>query len=229
MSLFAIKQERFEGPLALLLDVLKKKQLEITEVNLARIADDFLRYVEGQKILPEEMADFLVTASRLIHLKSIELLPDLSVEEEEGSLEEQLRLYAMFRETAEKIVALFGKRVLWSRQIVRKKETAVRFAPTDAVTTGNLHRLFLSIIKRLEPFFALQETTMEKVVSIEVRMKELERAILARKSFAFKDLVRGAKSRAEVVVSFLALLELVRRQVVIAEQHSKQHILIQAL
>ena len=229
MSDFAIKQDRFEGPLALLLDVLKKKQLEITEVNLARIADDFLRYVEERDIVPEEMADFLVIASRLIHLKSVELLPDLEGEEEEGDLEEQLRLYAVFRETAEKLDGLFGKRVLFSRQLIRKKETAIRFAPTDAVTTSNLHRLFLSIIKRLEPFFALQETTMEKVISIEARMKQLQDAILSRKSFAFKDLVRGAKSRAEVVVSFLALLELVRRHVVVAEQQSKQHILIQAL
>ncbi len=229
MSDFVVKQQRFEGPLALLLDVLKKKQLEITEVNLAEIADDFLRFMESRDILPEEMADFLVVASRLIHLKSAELLPDLEAVEEEGDLAEQLRLYEAFRVAAEAIERLFGKTVLRSRTMIKKKDTSIRFAPSENITGENLRHLFLSVIKRLEPFFALQETTMEKVISIEARMKQLQAAILAKKSFAFSELVKGAKSRAEVVVSFLALLELVRRQVVVAEQGAKKMIMIQAV
>jgi segregation and condensation protein A len=74
------------------------------------------------------------------------------------------------------------------------------------------------VLKRLEPFFALQETSLERVKSVEERIEELKGALEARAKVSFSDVVRGARSKMDVVVSFLALLELLRRQVVSVEQ-----------
>jgi len=84
---FTVSQEKFSGPLQILLELLDKKELEIKDVALAEIADDYLDYMDRTEVPPEAMADFLVIASRLIYLKSRELMPFLRIEEEDEKIE----------------------------------------------------------------------------------------------------------------------------------------------
>jgi len=232
--IFAVDQEHFSGPLGLLLELLQQKELEITKVSLEKITEDYLGYLEANDVPPEELADFLVVATRLIYLKSRELMPYLKTAEEEAevqSLEDQLRLYRLFLDAAGKIEEQFaGSHVMFAAQKPRVvQDEAPAFVASEAVTPTVLHEAFGWVLKRLEPFFALREASMERVKSIEERLDEMRQAIASRASMSFKDVVRGAKSKPEVVVSFLALLELIRRQIVRASQADEHDILIERL
>lgn len=228
---FSVTQESFSGPLGLLLDLLDRKELEIADVALATITEEYLNYLEKTEVPTEEMADFLLIASRLIYLKSRELMPYLRMDEEEeavANLEDQLRLYRMFVDAAEKIEKGFmDESMMFRRPFVKiKPKVESSFSAPGSVTAGNLSEAFGWILKKLQPFFALQEASIEKIKSIEERIDELTSVITSRASIGFREVLKGAKSKPEVVVSFLALLELVRRQVVRASQKRVDHDII---
>jgi len=223
---FAVEQKAFSGPLGLLLELLDKRELEITDLALSQIADEYLSQLEQSEVAPEEMADFLVIAARLIYLKSRELMPYLRIDEEDehvGQLEEQLRLYRLFVEAAGRLEERFasGQRG-YERPFVRvKQEQQAVFAPAQNITVVRLREAFSGLLKRLEPFFALQQVSMERVKSVEERIEELTGALKTRASMSFKDVVSGAQRKMDVVVSFLALLELARRQLVTVKQKGR--------
>ena len=224
---FEIKQEAFSGPLGLLLELLDKRELEIKDVNLAKVADEYLERLEAQQVTPDEMADFLVVASRLIYIKSRELLPFLRLDDEEDKiedLEDQLRLYRLFKDAADRLEGQFiSSKKAYLRPYTKKIiEVEDALYPAENITLVNLHQSFRSLLKRMEPFFALQEISMERVKSVEERLDELKSAISTRAKMSFKDIVSGAKSKVEVVVSFLALLEMMRRQIVKVKQKDKE-------
>lgn len=223
---FRIEQQAFSGPLGLLLELLERRELEIRDVHLAKIADDFLVRMELQEVPTEELADFLVVASRLIYLKSRELMPFLRVEEEDDgveSLEDQLRLYQEFSEAAGLLEGLFtsGRRSFERPYRPQKKVEEVAFRPSKNVGSEGLRDSFLTLLKKLEPFFALQETSIERIQSVEERLIDMKNVLESRSVIKFKEVIQGSKSKAEVVVSFLALLELVRRRIIKVSQVSK--------
>src|SRR3989339_2104859 len=107
------KIDKFEGPLGLLLQLIESQELDITEISLAKIADQYIEYIRGDKgIGPEELADFLVVAAKLLLIKSRALLPFLKgeAEEEIEEFEQQLRMYKEFLAAAKKIEAIIGKK-----------------------------------------------------------------------------------------------------------------------
>ena len=217
---FAVKQEAFEGPLSLLSELIDSQKLPITQVSLAHVADDFLAYLDSHDVPPDELADFLLVASRLIYLKSRELMPYLRIDEEEnavGNLEEQLRIYREFVAASQKLEAQFMLTPMVARPFVRLAQEQ-KFTPAPNVTKHNLVDAFRVILKRLEPFFALRQTSMDRVKSVEERLSEMMDAVKSRVSMRFHEVVAGAKSKADVVVSFLALLELLRRRIVKVSQ-----------
>lgn len=217
---FAVQQESFQGPLGLLLELIEGRSLDITKVSLALVAEDYLARIEESPVPPEELADFLLIAARLIYLKSRELLPYLRVDDEEqgaDQLAEQLRIYREFVAAAERLEARFMQHNLYARPVV-KRPIAPAFVPPTAVTASSLAETYRVILKRLEPFFALQEVSMERVKSVEERIEELRGAIATRASVSFHDMTKTAQKKIDVVMSFLALLELLRRNVIRATQ-----------
>ncbi|MFA6522465.1 MAG: segregation/condensation protein A [Patescibacteria group bacterium] len=220
---FTVEQSAFSGPLGLLLELLEQKKLEITEVALASITEAYLDYLNSHEIPSDELADFLLIASRLIYLKSRALLPYLEAEAEEDavSLEEQLRVYRLFADAADRLAAVYSGPLHSFRQPfsrIVKSTQEVQFSASQNVNTNSIHEAFTWILKRLQPFFALREVSMERVKSVEERLREMTSAIASRAKMGFRDVMAGAKSRAEVVVSFMALLELMRRRIVKASQ-----------
>ncbi|MDP2631908.1 MAG: segregation/condensation protein A [Candidatus Uhrbacteria bacterium] len=219
---FKVEQTAYSGPLGLLLELLDSQKLEIKDVALAGIADEYLKYLDENEVNTNELADFLVVASRLIYLKSRQLMPYLRIEEEDtevASLEDQLRLYRMFVRSAEKLEELYtGERHSFARPFIRVRSNEPTFNAPENVTISNLHSAFESLMKKLEPFFALQKASIIRIKSVEERLSELTKAIQSRASMKFQDIIVGASNKAEVVVSFLALLELMRRQIVTAKQ-----------
>ncbi|MFA6017705.1 MAG: segregation/condensation protein A [Patescibacteria group bacterium] len=218
---FSVEQEEFSGPLGLLLELIDEQKLEITKVSLAKVTNEYLRYIKEHEVPSNELADFLLVASRLIYLKSRELMPYLRIDEEDAAaakLEDQLRLYQEFIAVAAKLEERYVTCAMYARPFVKQKQTVADFLPAKNVSAASLLDAFKVVLKRLEPFFALQETSMDRVKSVEERMEEVRSVLATRANIRFRDIVANAGSKVEIVVSFLALLELLRRKHIVARQ-----------
>lgn len=220
---FAVAQGKFSGPLALLLELIERKELAITEVSLKSVADEYLAFLENNDVPSEDLADFLLVAARLIYLKSRELMPYLRIDEEDAAaakLEDQLRLYREFVAAAAKLEERYLQSTMYRRPFVRPQQSA-RFLPASNMNPAGMAEAFRGVLKRLEPFFALQQSSIERVASVEERIEELSGALRAKATMKFKEIVAGAGSKVEIVVSFLALLELLRRRAITATQQGQ--------
>jgi segregation and condensation protein A len=216
----------YEGPLDLLLDLIERAELDITSVALAQVTDQYLAYVRALQngVSPEEISSFLVIAAKLIQIKSEALLPRPPVreagEEDPGeSLARQLRLYKRFKE----IATWLGER---EAQGLR---TYLRVAPPPKVE-GRLDLSDITLADLLaaaEAIFAAEKDkqalgTVISAPRVTIREKiQYIRQILSQtRHTTFRQIIGVPKSRLEVVVTFLALLELVKRYRVAALQES---------
>lgn len=222
---YLVKLEHFEGPLDLLLQLIEQEKLSITEVSLARVTDDYLTVIRSAKeIHPEELADFLVVAAKLILIKSQALLPGIELEAEEGpSLEEQLRLYKEFVDASKQIeMMLRKKRFMFGRE-KPFFERVPEFSPPPKLTIAILADAFRQVLKNLEPLFKLPRAAIERAMSIQEKIGHIRAMILSRVAVKFNEILKTAKNKTEVIVSFLALLELVKQRVIDAKQDSLFH------
>ena len=213
---YEVATEAFSGPLHLLLELIEQKELAITDVSLRDVTASYVNYLEKGNVLSEHLADFLVVATWLLYLKSKELLPEMDAEEEEGAqkLAGHLRLYQIFMEASEGIEETYREAA--SMRLRARPTLPMPDAPVwpRGLTAPVLVEAFEGILKVLRPFLALRQTTMERVRSVEQRMEDLREMIGARARIAWRDVTAGAKSKMEIVVSFLALLELVKQRAV---------------
>jgi segregation and condensation protein A len=218
-----IKLEKFEGPLSLLLKLIDKEEMDITQVSLAKIAGQYVEYIQtAENIGPEEMADFLVVAARLLLVKSKALLPYLYPEEEEEAeeLERQLKMYQEFLEAVKKIEVKLGKkRFMFAREFNRKAVMqGTSFAPPKKLKSGDLSSVMRDILARLQPPEKLDEDTIEDQVNIEEKVAYIQKMLLERIEVSFQRLFHHSASKTEVIVSFLAMLELVKQRDIQASQ-----------
>ncbi|MEI8361359.1 MAG: segregation/condensation protein A [bacterium] len=215
------KLEKFEGPLGLLLKLIESEKLDITQINLARVADQYIDYIKlKDNINPEEVADFLVVAAKLLLIKSKALLPYLAPEEVEEieEFERELKMYQEFLSATKEIQELIGqKRFMYmrpfNRKIVLVKENL--FSPPKELKAEQLAGFFDELIVRIRPFEqVLKEEKLEHKINIEDQILAIEKFLLERATMIFSDLLSKNSSKTETIVSFLAMLELARmRQV----------------
>jgi len=212
------KIDKFEGPLGLLLQLIERQELDITEISLAKIADQYIEYIKNYKgIEPEELADFLVVAAKLLLIKSRALLPFLKgeAEEEIEEFENQLRMYKEFLEAAKKIEVIIGKkRFSFAREFNRQAflANANIFSPPKNLTAADLNAVFSEIIKNIKPVIQLEEKNLEQIVNIEDKILIIQRILLEKIKISFNHILAGAKNKTEVIVSFLAMLELIKQR-----------------
>jgi len=212
---FEVALETYSGPLHLLLELIQCEELPITEVSLARVTEDYLKYMDAHTVPTHELADFLVIASRLLLIKSKAILPQEEESEEDAStLAMQLRLYKLFSDAADHLETLHDGPYESHHRVKAMEAPRGAFVVPEGVSTDSLNDAFEGLLKRLEPFFKLQQVAMERVVSVQERIAEIHQAILTRSRFTFKHILSSGASKVDVVVSFLALLELVKRQVI---------------
>ena len=201
-----------------MLQLIEKEEMDITQVSLAKIADQYIEYISGNKeINPEEMADFLVVASRLLLIKSKALLPFLYPEEIEeiSDLENQLKMYKEFLEAMKKIEALIGrKRFMFPREFNRKAILANLnlFSPPKNLSAPTIKEVFLDFLGRVKLPEELEEEKLERKISIEEKIIAIQKMLMDRLKFGFSKILASAKSKTEIIVSFLALLELVKQR-----------------
>ncbi|KKQ27142.1 MAG: Segregation and condensation protein A [Candidatus Magasanikbacteria bacterium GW2011_GWC2_37_14] len=209
----------FSGPLDLLLGLIEEEELNINEVSLSQVTEQFLKYLEKiENKQPEELADFLLVASRLLLLKSKKLLPQFVLDEEEGpSLEEQLRLYKLFIDAAKEI----NKKWLSSTQAYFREEPARRleaFTPPSNLSLISLEEQYRKLLVRLQPPKPLPQTHIDRTVLLEEKIKSIYGLLKKMKNLNFSEILNSAQNRTEVIVTFLALLELVKGKQVLLRQ-----------
>ena len=212
---FNFQLKQFTGPLDLLLGLIQERKLDISQVALAQVTGQYLRYLDTMtERQPDELADFLVIAARLLLRKARQLLPDMSPEEEEGpSLEEQLRLYQAFVKVSRQIERRWGgsERAVFRLEPPRRP---ANFAPPENLAKDTLRDIMIQLLRRIEPPLALPLATIEKTISVKEKIDFIRSLLARRKQVSFQELLAGAGSRTEVIVSFLALLELAKQQFV---------------
>ncbi|MFZ5364824.1 MAG: segregation and condensation protein A [Patescibacteria group bacterium] len=217
--MYKIQTEKYSGPLDLLLKLIEDKKFEITEISLGKVTDQYLARIEKMADKPaEELADFLVIAAKLLLLKSKAILPVMEEDEEPDELEKQLRIYKEFYE-ASKIM----NKILLSENFSFGRERPpmpleVEFAPPKDLAATDLMNTFIRILKKLDPLIHLPKVSIKKAISLQATIMDLQNSIKRFRKIDFSKITQKAKSKTELIVHFLALLELMKRQDVEAEQ-----------
>lgn len=221
--MFAIKLQQFEGPLDLLLDLIEQEKLDISQLSLATVTDNYLKHLETDKNIPtEELADFLVIATKLLYIKSKLMLPFLNFGNEEpaGDLESQLRIYKEYLDASKMIEAMIGKRrFLYVHEKLPQIE--IGFAPPKKFGTEQMVLLFQGVIARLEPLVKVPQATIEKTISIHEKIQQIQKLFSSAKQMSFSKLLMNVETKTEIIVSFLALLELVKQRSFSVSQDAK--------
>lgn len=215
--------EKFEGPLDLLLQLIESEKLDITEISLTGVAEQYVSHVHENKgkIPPEELADFLVVAAKLVYMKSRLLLPSLEDEElDEGpDLATQLREYQRFMQAATELNHTWNAgHIAYARDNRPARKLVPTFAPPPNVDVPMLCTVMERVIARLAPIVKLPQVAMKRIVRIQDKIAELANRLRTMAKFTFASFVSKAKDKQERLVSFLALLELVKQRVVTADQ-----------
>ena len=222
MHNYQIKTEQFEGPLDLLLQMTEDQKLDITRVSLAKIADQYLEYIANtQNITLEHLADFLSVASRLILIKSKALLPMLEFTEEEEEeikdLEYQLAQYKKFKEAAKNLADLYDTPAMsFSREGF--SGLGIVFYPPKNIVAEDLMKAFSKILGEIPILEKLEEEMVREVLTLEEKIVHLQNTLKEKIETSFSELVANAEDKIEIVVSFLAMLEMVKQKLINVEQ-----------
>ncbi|HWC57847.1 MAG TPA: ScpA family protein [Candidatus Paceibacterota bacterium] len=222
-----IKQEGFEGPIEVLLELIEKRKVFVGDISLAAVTDDFISYIQTHGMVPDQVAHFLAVAATLILIKARSLLPTLPLTEEETEsitdLERRLALYQLTSHAARALVRSYGKKI--SFEGTPQPHTPV-FAPDPHLTIIQLPELITTALARIPPPQGkAPEARVTMTISITEVIETLQSRIEHMLSCNFSDIQMQAPTVDEkeqkiyTIVSFLGMLELVRKGFVAAEQH----------
>lgn len=227
-QVYRIETDLYQGPLDLLLELIEKAELDITKLALAKVTDQYLAYLSQVEIEnPLEVSSFLVIASRLIHIKSQALLPKPVIEifgdEEEDSgeaLAQQLIVYKRFKEISK---LLMEREEEGLRTYLRMAPPPkINFQPKldlSDITLDDLVRVAREIFSNEIPLQDLDTVINLPRITIKERISTILDHLRVVKQTTFKNLLTQKNSRVEWVVTFLALLELVKRHIIEAKQN----------
>jgi segregation and condensation protein A len=219
---YEVRLEIFQGPLDLLLHLIRVNELDIFDIPIATITDQYLQYLDLMKALNIHVAaNFLVMAATLIHIKSRMLLPDTEDEEDEDprmEITRPLLEYLRLKEVA-------GE--LYEREMLGRDVFAHRLPSEErALLEGEEPLLDVNIFQLMDAFKRVFEQTLPGVSlryraeewSLKDKMSLIIEALKNRSMMFFRDLFRESKTVSEFVVTFLALLELIHTGLVRAYQ-----------
>lgn len=215
-----IKIDKFEGPMDLLLQLVDQEKLDISEIALARVTEQFFSYLDKlEENRSEELADFLVIAARLVYLKSHSLLQYAYPEDEDAgpSLADQLKLYKQYVEASKVVNGLWEKQNIAYGRVEPPVKSDKFVLPANAVT-NNLRDAMMLLLARLKPLEPLPKVTIDHSISIKQKIDAIRNLLKNGKEASFKNLLSVAQNKTEVIVSFLAVLELVKGKNILVKQ-----------
>lgn len=219
---YQIKLEKFEGPLAALLELIEKRKLSINEVSLADVTDQYINHLKALEGFPlMEVSNFVAIASTLMLIKSASLIPSFELTEEETGdikdLERRLQIYTQIRNFASILGQSFGKKIMFNREAFLGFN--FEFLEPKGVTKEKLHDVLKQIIANLPIKEILPEAVVKKTVSLEKKISEIITRIHQQIELSFSDAFTvGKNERIEIIISFLAVLELIKRGFIMVEQ-----------
>lgn len=217
---YQVKLDAFEGPLDLLLYLIEREELEITAISLAAVTGQYLEYIRRlERLDAEAITDFLVVAARLLLIKSEALLPRPPEREFEGEesagddLVRQLITYKQFKEVAR----TFGE---WESA---NRQTFIRVAPPPKietkvdlsnVTIDQLLKLVREALAVEQPAAPVGAVVRPFTLTIRDQIALIQHRLARQPRVSFRRLLERARSRMEIIVTFLAVLELLKRRAV---------------
>lgn len=225
--MYNVKIKQFEGPLALLVELISKEELNITRISLAQVTDQYLDHLENsQDIDLSNLAEFLTVASKLILIKSKSLLPLLILsddeEEEIKDLEQQIIEYKKFKDASKDI-----EKILKSGLYSFSRESFLNFEPVfyppSDVGAEDLKNIFEGILGEIPIMEDIKEERVREVISLKDKIDSLRKFLREKIETSFREIIKGSSDKVEVIVSFLAMLEMVKRRIVIVEQEEIFH------
>jgi segregation and condensation protein A len=223
---FIVKHEQFEGPIEVLLELIEKRKLFVNDVSLAAVTDDFISYIQTKGMHPDLVANFLSVAATLILIKARSLLPTLELTQEEKEsitdLERRLAVYQIISDISGTLIKTYGKKVSFEGV---SRLSGIVFAPDENITIESLPLLINDALGRIPPPQPKKpEAKVYKTISITEVLHTLEERIQKALKTSF-NAIRVASPETDersqkvyTIVSFLGMLELVRRGLVEANQ-----------
>lgn len=220
---YSVKIEKFEGPLDLLLHLIKESKLDIQEIKLSEITGQYLDYLNSIDLINlENAADFLEVAATLIEIKSKKLLPreEEIVEEEEDPetlLKRRLEEYKLFKDASERLKEIENVNKFYKAP---NKEAGDYRIVLKQMNIENLIKAFSTLlVKTQENSVVHNEKTIERDrFTVEEKIFEIKTLLLSQEKISFNALVSEDFSRSEIINLFLALLELLKRQYITVMQ-----------
>lgn len=218
---YQVQLEKFQGPFDVLLQLIEEQELNITEIALAEITAGYIAKLdEVEQRYPEELADFLVIAAKLLYIKSRALLPYLLPEEEESAaqLAEHLRMYKEFKDASDQLTERLTQRNFSvERSVPVERLTTVEFSPPSGVTSAKLAAVYQAVIDRVEAVIRLPKLAIRKAATLKEKITALYSILEQRQQLQFSEITER-DNRADVVMTLLAVLELVKQDAIIVEQ-----------
>ena len=225
MQLYQIQLPAFEGPLDLLLRLIEREELDVTSVALARVTDQYLeRLAELEQREARDLADFLVVAAKLVLIKSAALLPKPSEPDAEEEMEDvgydlvhRLQIYKRFKEVAD----LLHSREESGLHTYIRLVPSPRRAPEPDLSEVSLHDLLALAREALElaPGPPVDDVVSPVTVTMDEQIERIEMELARTRQIVFRTLLSQAASRLEVIVTLLAVLELIKRDRISVRQN----------
>jgi len=208
--MYQVDLEQFNGPLDLLLKLIQGKELDISKISLVKIADQYLAYLDEHEgeIDTDGLADFLWIGSKLIYLKSRLLVPIAIDEDDEelDDLEKQLKIYKEYLDASKDITKTIKQKNFCYSAV--RQELVAGFYPPQNFKIGDLQSAFERVLSDLVPINKLPQRAIARIVSLKQRIGEIKNYILKRARINFNALLQNKKCSSEIIVTFLAVLEL---------------------
>ena len=214
ISPYSIKTEHFEGPLELLIELVEKRKLLINNISLATVTDEYIARVSDmqEQSLPHT-AQFITLAATLLLIKSKSLLPVLELTEEEETsihdLEDRLRLYQIYRDIALSVQNEFGSKMMYEPEYTPPRNPV--FLPDNFCTVSALVEAMERAITNLPKLIVKQTAKVKPMISLEEMMDSLRRRIERQIRTSFFEMKQNEPERKNVIVGFLAILELFKQ------------------
>lgn len=221
MTMTNINLEKFQGPLDLLLQLIEAEKLDITEISLAKVTEQFFQHLNSlEEDRSEELADFLVIATRLVYIKSRQLLPYLYPPEDDGpNLADQLKFYKKYADASKVLEKMWAEGKMAYGRIEPPRKMEGFLMPLNA-GINDLYGSIKFLLKRLTPINPLPAVKIDKTVSVQEKIRSIYNVLQKLKKLSFKHILNDSQSKTEVIVSFLALLELVKQEKVSIHQQN---------
>lgn len=217
--------EIFEGPLELLLHLVKKNSLSIFDIPISKITDEYLKHLELMKEMNIDIAgDFLVMASTLMYIKSRSLLPTEQQQEEEDLKEELIEKMLEYQKYKEISKALQDLLEAQKNIYYRKKPIFTDEDLNLNITIFDLIQTLKNLLEKVPP--EIKELIYEEV-PIEEKIREILTIVEEKKKIKFQDLIFNVRTRLEIITFFLAMLELIRlKQIFVIQENPFGDIII---